>query len=65
VLTIILSHFSKLELELELLGSEYNADLMRDEMDVFWTRSRQASESLSSRVPPSVAHSHPDGAREK
>jgi hypothetical protein len=65
VLTIILSHFSKLELELELLGSEYNADLMRDEMDVFWTWSRQASESLSLRVPPSVARSHPDGAREE
>jgi hypothetical protein len=38
VLTAVLSHFPKLELELELLGSRYNADLMKDEMEVFWTR---------------------------
>jgi hypothetical protein len=38
VLTVVLSHFPKLELELELLGSRYNADLMKDEMEVFWTR---------------------------
>jgi hypothetical protein len=35
VLTTILSLFPKLELELELLGSRYNVDLTRDEMDVF------------------------------
>jgi hypothetical protein len=35
VLTTILSLFPKLELELELLGSGYNIDLTRDEMDVF------------------------------
>jgi hypothetical protein len=54
-LTTILSHFYKLKLELELLGSVYNTDLMKDEMDVFRTRAHWASESLSSRVPPSVA----------
>jgi hypothetical protein len=34
-LTAILSHFLKLELELELLGSGYNADLTNDEIQVF------------------------------
>jgi hypothetical protein len=33
VLTTTLSHFPKLESELELLGSGYNADLMNDEME--------------------------------
>jgi hypothetical protein len=37
VLTIVLSYFTKLELELDLLGSGYNADLTRDEMEVLWT----------------------------
>jgi hypothetical protein len=34
-LIAVLSHFPELELELELLGSGYNADLTRDEMEVF------------------------------
>jgi hypothetical protein len=34
-LTAILSHFPELELELELLGFGYNADLMKDEMEIF------------------------------
>jgi hypothetical protein len=34
-LTAILSHIPELELELELLGSGYNANLMTDEMEVF------------------------------
>jgi hypothetical protein len=34
-LTAILLHFPEQELELELLGSRYNADLMKDEMEVF------------------------------
>jgi hypothetical protein len=62
VLTTVLSHFPKLELELELPVSGYNVDLTRDEMKVFWTQSRWASESLSSRVPPSVARSPLDDA---
>jgi hypothetical protein len=49
-----------LESELELLGSGYNADLTKDEMEAFWTRTRQASESLSSRVPSSAAPSPPN-----
>jgi hypothetical protein len=61
-LTTILSHFPKLELKLELLGSRYNADLSKDEMESLWTRARRASESLSLMVPPSVAHGPPNSA---
>jgi hypothetical protein len=42
-LTAVLSHFP----ELGLLGSGYNTDLMKDEMEVLWTRTPRASESLS------------------
>jgi hypothetical protein len=35
VLTTILSHIAELELELELLGSGRNANLMKDEMEDF------------------------------
>jgi hypothetical protein len=35
VLTTILSHIAELEFELELLGSRRNANLMKDEMEVF------------------------------
>jgi hypothetical protein len=40
VLTAVLSHFPELEMELELLGSGYNDNLMKDEIEVFciWTR---------------------------
>jgi hypothetical protein len=61
-LTTVLLHFLELEHELELLGSEYNTAMMRDDMEVFWTRSCRASESLSSRAPLLVARSSPDGA---
>jgi hypothetical protein len=40
-LTAILLHFPKLELELELLGFGYNADLTKDQMEVFWTQTRR------------------------
>jgi hypothetical protein len=33
-MTTVLSHFPKLEVELDLLGSGYNTDLMCDEMEV-------------------------------
>jgi hypothetical protein len=62
-LTAILSHFLELEPGLELVGSGYNADIIEGQLEAFWTRTRQASESLSSRVPLSTAHSPPDGAR--
>jgi hypothetical protein len=64
-LTAALSHFPELELELEFLGSGYNAYMMRDEMEVFWIRSHRASESRSSRVPPSIARNHLDNAGEE
>jgi hypothetical protein len=36
-LTTVFLHFPKLEYELELLGSGYNADPTKDEMGPFWT----------------------------
>jgi hypothetical protein len=36
-LTAIVSHFPELELKFELLGSGYNTDLMKDEMEALWT----------------------------
>jgi hypothetical protein len=64
-LTAVLSDCPELEVELDLLGSSYNADLSCDNMETLWTRTRRASESLSSRVPPSAARSPPDDAREE
>jgi hypothetical protein len=64
-LTDILSYFPELELKLDLLGSDYNADLSRDEMETLWTQTCRASESLSSRVPPSAAHNPPDDSGEE
>jgi hypothetical protein len=64
-LATVLSHFPKLELELELLRSSNNVDLTRDLMEVFWTQSGRALESLSSRVHPSVARSPPNGTGEE
>jgi hypothetical protein len=51
----------ELEPVLELLGSAYNKDQMQDQLETFWTQMRRASESPSSRVPPSVARKPPDG----
>jgi hypothetical protein len=42
------SHFPKLNSELEFLGSGRNADLTEDEADALWTRVRAASDSLTS-----------------
>jgi hypothetical protein len=64
-LTAALSHFPELEDELDLLGSGYNVDLSNNEMETLWARTRRASESLSSCVPPSTAHSPPNGVREE
>jgi hypothetical protein len=50
-LTAALLHFPELEVELELLGSGHNADLMEGHLDALWIGMHQASESLSSRVP--------------
>jgi hypothetical protein len=64
-LTAILSDFAGLELELELLGFGYKADMMKDEMEVLWTQTLQASKPLSSRVPSSVARSSTNGTGEE
>jgi hypothetical protein len=37
VLTVALLYFPELEVELDLLGSSYNADLSSDEMETLWT----------------------------
>jgi hypothetical protein len=37
VLTVVLLHFPELDSKLELQGSGYNADLMKDEIEAFWT----------------------------
>jgi hypothetical protein len=36
-LTAILSHFLELEVELDMLGYGYNADLPCNEMETLWT----------------------------
>jgi hypothetical protein len=43
----------------------YNAELTNDEMENLWMQTCQASESVSSRVPLSVAHSPADCTREE
>jgi hypothetical protein len=58
------SHFPELKSELELLGSERNADLIEDEADGLWTHVNTTSNSLVSYVPSSVAHDPPEGAGE-
>jgi hypothetical protein len=63
-MTAVLLHIPELEVELDLLGSSYNANLSCDEMETLWTWTHRASESLSSWVPPSAAHSPPDDAGE-
>jgi hypothetical protein len=64
-LTAILSHFPELEIEVELLGSRYNTDPMKDEIEAFCTGTRWASKSLSSRVPSLAARSPPNGDGEE
>jgi hypothetical protein len=61
-LTVALLHFPGLEVKLGMLGSGYNADLSSDEMETLWTQTCQASESLSSHVPPSIIRIPPDSA---
>jgi hypothetical protein len=54
-LTTALSHFTKLKPDLELLGPGHNADVMEGQLDALCTWTHRASESLSSRVPSSIA----------
>jgi hypothetical protein len=64
-LTTVLSHFPKLELTLELVGSGYNADLIKDEMEDLWIQTQRASESLTSGVPLLVSCSPPNSVGEE
>jgi hypothetical protein len=63
-LVAALSHFLKLDTELELLESGCNADLTENKVDALWTCVHMASDSLVSHVFPSGARSPPDDARE-
>jgi hypothetical protein len=63
-LATTLLHFSELGTELELLGSEHNMNLTKDQVDAFWTQLCYVSESLASFIPPSVACGSLDGTRE-
>jgi hypothetical protein len=60
-----LSHFPELEIELELLGSRCNTNLIEGKLDALWTQTCQASESLSLSIPSSVARDSPDDAGEE
>jgi hypothetical protein len=60
MLVVVLSNFSKLETELELLGSGRGADLSDDEADALWPLVSMASDSLVSLVPSSLDHDSPD-----
>jgi hypothetical protein len=63
-LVAALLHFLELEPELELLGSGHNVNLTEDQADAHWAQVRAASDWLALHVPPSVAHSPPDGMRD-
>jgi hypothetical protein len=58
------SHFLELKSELELLGSERNADLIEDQANALWPLVDVASNSLASLIPSLVAHNPPNGAGE-
>jgi hypothetical protein len=55
-LVAILSHFPKLEPELEFLKSGRDADLSDDQANALWPLVSVASNSLSSLIPSSLAH---------
>jgi uncharacterized protein with NRDE domain len=63
-LVIILSHFSQLKTELELLRSGWNVDLSDDQADALWPLVSVASDSLASLIPSSFAHDPPDNVEE-
>jgi hypothetical protein len=63
-LVATLSHYLKLEAELELLGSRCNMALTEDQVDALWILARPALNLLESHVLPSVARNPPDGAGE-
>jgi hypothetical protein len=60
VLVVILSHFSELKPELELLGSERDVDQRDDQADALWPLVSVALDSLASLVPSSLARDPPN-----
>jgi hypothetical protein len=58
---VTLSHFLGLAIELELLGSRHNTDLIEDQVDALWIQAHPALDSLVLYVLPSVARSSLDG----
>jgi hypothetical protein len=64
-LAATLSHFLKMEGELELLGSRRNMDLTEDQADALWSHTCHASELLAVFIPPSVAHDSPHNMGEE
>jgi hypothetical protein len=62
-LVAVLSHFPKLEPELELLGLGQDADTTNNEADIFWYLVSMASDSLASLVPSLLARDPPDNAK--
>jgi hypothetical protein len=65
VLTTALLHFPELEVELDLLGYSYNADLSSDEIAILWTQTYRVSKSISSRVHPLTARNPLDRTEEE
>jgi hypothetical protein len=61
-LVVVLSHFPKLELKLELLRFRRDADQSDDRADALWPLVSMASDSLTSLVPSSLVHNPPDDA---
>jgi hypothetical protein len=55
--------FPKLGPELELLGSQWDADLSDDQVDALWPLVSAALDSLASLVPSSLARNPPDDAK--
>jgi hypothetical protein len=63
-LIAIVSHFSELDADLQVLGYGHSVGLTEDMVDVLWFYVRVAADSLASHVPPLVACNPPDSVGE-
>jgi hypothetical protein len=63
-LVAAVSHFPKLDVNLEVLKYGHSVGLTEDDVDALWSQVRTAVNPLASHVPSSVAHNPPDGASE-
>jgi hypothetical protein len=61
-LAATLSHFPNLGTKLEVLGFEYNVDLMGDLIDALRIEVQQVSDLLATYIPPSATHGCPNDA---